>query len=98
MADYQEVIKQFWRLCHHYRVDICCANCPLEEVRGVCHCWRWISEEPEKAEQLIMTWAKENPVKTNRDKFKKVFGFDPFTVDLFGTAWFEKEYKEPKDD
>ena len=103
MAEYQEVIKQLHRICERYRADVCCANCPLKEVRGIYHCWRWISEEPEKAEELIMKWAKENPVVTNRDKFKEVFGFDPLTDKhlMCGTpiiGWFGKEYKEPKDE
>ena len=98
MAEYQEVIKQFKRMCKHYRADICCAKCPLKEVRGIYHCWRWISEEPAEAEELIMKWAKEHPVKTNAQKFEEIFGFNPYTLTIFKTNsvnWLEDEYKEP---
>lgn len=45
--------------------------------------------------------AKENPVKTNRDKFKESFGFDfktTFTASPWTLEWLDEEYKEPKDD
>lgn len=100
MAEYQEVIKQFWRICERYRADVCCANCPLKEVRGVYHCWRRISEEPEKAEELIMKWAKENPPVTNAEKFKEVFGYDPRLLAIWNNSshiWFDDEFEEPED-
>lgn len=100
MAEYQEVIKQLKRICERYRADVCCANCPLKDVRGVYHCWRWISEEPEKAEELIMQWAKEHQPVTNADKFKEVFGCRPFRIMLFNDdfiKWLHEEYKEPED-
>lgn len=101
MAEYQEVIKQFWRICERYRADVCCANCPLKNVRGVYHCWRWISEEPEKAEELIMNWAKKNPPVTNNDKIKEIFGLDfksTFTASPWTLEWLDEEYKEPKNE
>ena len=101
MAEYQEVIKQFWRICERYRTDVCCGTCPLKEVRGVYHCWRWISEEPEKAEELIMDWAEKNPVITNDLKFQEVFGCKPYSITLFDDdfiKWLSEEYKEPKDE
>lgn len=101
MAEFKEVIKQFWRICERYRADVCCANCPLKDARGVYHCWRWISEEPEKAEELIMKWAKENPVKKNYHKFEETFGINPILMDWWNTKgadWLMEEYKEPKDE
>lgn len=101
MAEYQEVIKQFRRICEHYRADVCCANCPLKEERGIYHCWRWISEEPEKAEEIIMNWAKKNPPVTNGDKIKEVFGIDfksTFNISPWTKEWLEEAYKEPKDE
>ena len=103
MAEYKEVIKQFKRICKHYRQDVCCSKCPLKEVRGVYHCWRWISEEPEEAEELILQWAKENPEKTNRDIFKDTYGFDISDLFRLGISrdlqsWLEMEYEEPSDD
>ena len=100
MAEYQEVVKQFKRMCESNCSN--CHGCPIESYRGFYHCWRWVSEEPEKAEELIMNWAKNNPPVTNLDKFKEVFGFDPLADKhlMCGTpiiGWFGKEYKEPED-
>ena len=101
MAEYQEVIKQFKRMCESNCSD--CRQCPIESYRGFYHCWRWISEEPEKSEEFIMKWARENPVKTNRDKFKEVFGIEFSDLFRLGISrdlqkWLYKEYEEPKDE
>lgn len=99
MAEYQEVVKQFKRMCESNCSD--CRQCPIESYRGFYHCWRWVSEEPEKSEELIMQWADEHPLITNRDKFKEVFGFDPVQMDWCNISraatWLSDEYKEPKD-
>ena len=90
MAEYQEVIKQFKRMCRSFSNS--CDRCPIKNHREIFHCWRWISEEPELAEEIIMNWAKENPSVTNRDKFKEVFGMDlVVTVD---SKWLDEEYKK----
>lgn len=99
MAEYQEVIKQFKRMCKSNCDD--CLQCPIESYDGFSHCWRWISEEPEKAEELIMKWAKENPPITNNDKIKEIFGLDfksTFTASPWSLEWLDEEYKEPKDE
>lgn len=95
MAEYKEVMKQYKRMCDAQEI---CQKCPVNEIRGLYTCYRTLVDKPDVMEEIVMQWAEEHPVKTNRDIFKEVFGFDPFTIDLFGTAWFEKEYKEPKDE
>lgn len=32
-----------------------------------------------KSIEIVENWAKENPIKTNSEKFKEVFGFKPYT-------------------
>ena len=99
MAEYREVIKQFQRMCESYGAS--CDGCPVKKQRGIFHCWRWITEEPEVAEELIMKWAKENPVMTNGDKIKEVFGIDfksTFNTSPWTLEWLDEEYKEPKND
>ena len=102
MAEFVKVAKEYSRMCNSY---VCCNECPLNEVRDkavVCKYWT-LFVNPEKAEEVVMKWAKENPPVTNRDKFKEVFGFDPL-IDkhlMCGTpilGWFGKEYKEPEDE
>lgn len=99
MAEFKELINKFNRMCAQY--DSCCSNCPLDEKRTHFTCWRWIIENPDESEDIILKWDKENPAKTNAMKFKEVFEIDPFaTWDINGRVknWFLKEYKEPESD
>lgn len=102
MAEFTKVAKEYSRLCSAYPschdLD---KECPMNKARDkayVCRYWT-LCIDPEKAEEVIMNWAKENPVKTNRDKFKEVFGFDPVILDIWnqrGGEWLFEEYKEPE--
>ena len=99
MAEYREVVKQFKRMCESNCSD--CHECPIESYRGFYHCWRWVSEDPEKAEELIMKWAKEHQPVTNAEKFKEVFGYDPRLLAIWNNSshiWFDDEFEEPKDE
>lgn len=90
MAEYQEVIKQFKRMCKSIGN---CERCPIKDHREIFHCWRWISEEPKLAEEMIMNWASENPPITNRMKFREVFGKD-LIITGDTSKWLDEEYKE----
>lgn len=104
--EFTKVTKEYSRLCSAYpNCNDGTNECPINKARDkTCVCRYWIlMVDPEKAEEVILEWAKENPVTTNRDKFKEVFGFDPLTDKhlMCGTpivGWFGKEYKEPSDD
>lgn len=55
-----------------------CTNCPFngkvcytEDGRIPFHAYEAI--------EIVENWAKENPIKTNADKFREVFGFEPYT-------------------
>lgn len=99
MAEYQEVAKTYDRLCESYDE---CYKCPMFRNRDkndpiACRYWALLVN-PKKAEKIIMTWAKEHPVKTNADKFKEIFGDEPYTITLFDDnfiRWLREEYKEP---
>jgi len=100
MAEFKEVIKQFNRMCGEHKW---CNTCQISTNRTIYTCFRWLTENPTKGEEIIMEWAEEHPLMTNRNKFKEVFGID-FT-DLFALGisrdllnWLEKEYNEPKDE
>lgn len=100
--EFTKVAKEYSRMCNAYPYSCNDGNdvCPMDKVRGkeyVCRYWTLVVD-PEKAEEVIMDWAKEHPVVTNRDKFKEVFGIDPVLVDWWsikGAAWLSNEYKEP---
>ena len=74
MADFVEVLKHKRRMCYCRK----CSECPMSTMNNgeYVSCDIFMSKHPENAEEIIMEWAKENPAKTNADKFKEVFGVD----------------------
>ena len=71
MAEFTEVMKQRERMCN----QIGCLECEFTN-KNIVDCNNYIVSNPQKAEFIIMNWAKENPIITNADKFKEVFGVD----------------------
>lgn len=55
---------------------VTCTDCPCHN--GICDNGSIMSNAYE-AIDLVENWAKENPIKTNADKFREVFGFKPYT-------------------
>lgn len=76
MAEFTEVIKQKERI-HKTYTGICekCAISSSNNGKKI-GCGTFITDYPQEAEEIIMKWAEEHPIKTNADKFKEVFGFD----------------------
>ena len=98
MAEYQEVARQFKRMCDSRKW---CDSCIINEKRGTITCYRFMMEQPMKAEEIIMQWAKEHPHVTNAEKFKEVFGYDPQLLAIWNNSshiWFDDEFEEPKDE
>lgn len=73
-----------------YKGEDCCAgiiciDCPFnEKVCSAGTAIRNAYENPTiinayEAIDLVENWAKEHPIVTNAEKFKEVFGFEPFT-------------------
>ena len=104
MAEFKEVMKQFKRMCDGQKW---CDNCQIIDNRGRFSCSRWLTENPTKAEEIIMTWAKKNPIKTNGMKFYEVFGINLDSIEVICrdgegkvshhqdvSAWLSKEYKQ----
>ena len=97
---FAEVVKEYKRMCN---LSERCSNCPMNKSKDSAYtCRYWMLHvDPEAAEKVILDWAAEHPVKTNRKKFKEVFGID--FSDLYNSGfsrciqnWLEKEYEEPK--
>ena len=102
MAEFVKVVKEYKRMCE---LSGSCSNCPMCKERNSAYtCRYWMMNvDPEAAEKIIMKWAIEHQPASNLDKFKEVFGFDPFSDKhiMCGTpilGWFGKEYKEPGDE
>lgn len=98
MADFVKVAKEYTRMCSN---SDNCGECPIQKLRDktyVCRYWILVVD-PEKAEEAIMQWAKEHPVKTNAKKFAETFGINPLLMDWWNTRgadWLMEEYKEPE--
>ena len=54
MAEFVEVMSQYWRLCRHTSCD----ECPLFAISG---CSIYLRDHPVEAEEIIMKWAHEQP-------------------------------------
>lgn len=72
MADFVKVIKIKNRMCESVEN---CNDCP---VGGDCNiikggCGLLLRKYPEQAQEIILKWDKEHPIKTNIDKFREVF-------------------------
>ena len=95
MAEFVKVMEERQRMCNSYTI---CRQCRIDAIRNdVCDVW--IARNSKEAEQIIMEWAAEHQIKTNRDKFKEVFGIDYFDpLPGGGSAWLTAEYKGGQDE
>lgn len=99
--DAVEYLKERERMC----AASMCTTCPLA-IFPICRAGE--VTDPERCVSIVGKWSKENPVITNRMKFKEVFGLDepPATTinrielsedgvyfDL--NVWLDEEYKAP---
>lgn len=64
-------IDDYARMCKTY-VD--CTNCPLNYEKthgGACNIF--MGKNPDKANEIILKWCKEHPIKTRQSEFLKMF-------------------------
>ena len=66
MEKEKATIDDYARMCKFYDD---CSICPL----GGTTCHLLISENPDKANEIILKWIKEHPIKTRQDKFLEMF-------------------------
>ena len=95
MAEFVKVAAEMNRICRRYAGF--CKECPLGFAPS---CRNWVLAQSAEAEQIIMAWAAENPLKTNGDKFREVFGYDLTEKFFTGSKvndWYDAEYKEPEE-
>lgn len=61
MAEFQEVMNQFNRMCWHYQVKHeCPMGCPMNGVNKS-QCRKIAFESPKDTEKIVMAWAAEHP-------------------------------------
>lgn len=102
MAEFQEVHRQFDRMCWYYRRKCeCPMGCPMDGM-NISQCRKIAFECPDSVENTVMSWAAEHPEPVyptwNKYLYKK-FGHttyarlnDPIPADIA-----EKLGIEPKD-
>lgn len=70
--DAVEFIKTKKRMCMHYQ-KCGCVGCPSIDHREML-CEDVVSENAEKAVEIVEEWLKTHPVKTNADKIEELTG------------------------
>ena len=61
MAEFQEFMKQFNRMCWSYRRECKCPMaCPMNGV-NISQCRKIAFERPKETEEIVMQWAAEHP-------------------------------------
>lgn len=94
MAEFHMIMREYDRICK----GMVCDNCPIASTNNGMglSCNDLMRTFPEEAEQIILRWASEHPLMTNRRKFEEVFGFAPatmFEVNRGNADWLDEEYK-----
>jgi hypothetical protein len=88
--------------CIKEKARMCGINCPINFFTECVGCDSWIEQHPEEAVRIIEEWSKANPLQTNNNKFKEVFGIDfrklMFDTSANRTLWLNKPYELPKAD
>ena len=64
-------IYDYARMCNKVKQ---CGNCPmLNEIEGNdLSCRGFIAEYPDKANEIILKWCEEHPIKTRQSEIKKI--------------------------
>ena len=65
MAEFQEMVREFHRLCETQRRlhKNTCDKCPIKiaTMGTMFQCYRYVLEKPKEAENIIMSWAAKHP-------------------------------------
>lgn len=66
-------IFDYVRMCKHF--DDNCQGCPMfyKKIEMGLSCGDFIRNCSDKANEIILNWCKEHPVKTRQDRFLKMF-------------------------
>lgn len=100
MAEFMTVMREYNRMCNS---DMGCDKCPIASSNNGSDlaCRLFMRKFPGKAERIILQWASEHPIMTNRRKFAETFGFDVatmFEVNRGNAGWLDEKYEGGQDD
>lgn len=60
MAEFQEIIKQFRRMCWYYQRQVKCDGCPMAGC-DISQCRKLAFDRPDDTEIIVTKWAAEHP-------------------------------------
>ena len=60
MAEFQEIIKQFRRMCWYYQRQVKCDGCPMAGC-NISQCRKLAFDRPDETEIIVTKWAAEHP-------------------------------------
>lgn len=65
-------IYDYARMCKAHRL---CGGCPvsLNNNNSNLECMTFVARHPDKANEIILNWCKEHPIKTRQSEFLKIF-------------------------
>ena len=66
-------IFDYARMCEHF--DDNCQECPVfyKQIETGLSCEEFIRNCSDKANEIILKWCEEHPIKTRQDRFLKMF-------------------------
>lgn len=73
MKKEKATIEDFARMCNKNSAK--CDECPLTLINNGKHefCDDFIRQSPDKANEIILKWCEEHPIKTRQEKFLEMF-------------------------
>ena len=72
-------IYDYIRMCKSFEQD--CRDCPLFTHNDGRSCRQVMEDTPDKANEIILNWCKEHPIKTRQSEFLKMFPNAKIDVD-----------------
>lgn len=80
--DVPTFFKERERMCEYYKNGIDCCGCPIakKDLIRYENCLDYCTHYPEKAVEIVESWAKEHPVKTYKSLFLEKFPDAPLSM------------------
>ena len=72
-------IYDLWRMCKYFKGN--CIDCPLYGKICVLKLNTYSRKSIDEANEILLNWCKEHPVKTRQDKFLEMFPNAPIYTD-----------------
>ena len=87
-------IYDYIRMCKSFEQD--CRDCPLFTPNDGRSCRQVMEDTPNKANEIILKWCKEHPIKTRQGELLKMFPnakMDNCGTSILCPQWVDKDFK-----